>query len=96
MLMKPLRFVILFAMISLGLFYNGCKKDEPLPMPDKEVIIADIETLSATVFQDGGVTFSGKVNKIPAKVRIYGFMIARDSLFKNNAQSYPINNPKRQ
>ncbi|MGN8058731.1 IPT/TIG domain-containing protein [Pedobacter sp. 22163] len=91
--MKPLRFAMLFVSIAFALLYYGCKKDEPLPGPVKEVIIADIETVSATAFQDGGVTFVGKVNKIPANVRTYGFIISRDSLFTKNPQFYPLNRP---
>ncbi len=93
--MKPFRSALLTALLALGLIYNGCKKDDPLPElgPVKETITPDIETLSATTYQDGGATFFGKVNKVPANARTYGFIIARDSLFTKNPQYYTVYNP---
>jgi hypothetical protein len=71
------------------LFFASCKKD-PGVEPDKPDNKPNLQATSATVYIDGGVTLKGQINKIPANLTAYGFIVSPDSLFKNNVRLYPV------
>ncbi|TDO21325.1 IPT/TIG domain-containing protein [Pedobacter duraquae] len=80
---------------SLTIIFNSCKKSDtpaPVPVPPTDVV-KKLTLVSATVYQDGGVSLIGKVNQIPDAVLDYGFLIAKDSLFKNGVQVFSIKTP---
>jgi len=91
--MKSALLQVLFISLIFSAVLNSCKKDEPTVDPSTEPVLQDLETISASVYQDGGVTFKGKVNKIPVDANGYGFLVARDSLFSKNVWSYNISTP---
>lgn len=70
------------------LFLASCKKD-PGVEPDTPDNKPNLQAVSATVYIDGGVTLKGQMNKIPANLTAFGFIVSPDSLFKSNVQVYP-------
>lgn len=70
----------LYAIVTIVLLLNSCKKDDLLPA-DPVQELSDIETIGSSAHTDGGVTLTGKINKLPEGLIKYGFIISADSLF---------------
>jgi hypothetical protein len=68
--------------IAISILFVSCQKEQP--PKNTPVKIDDLETVSANVHEDGGVTLTGKINQLPpGTLQGYGFYISTDSLFAN-------------
>lgn len=90
--MKLIKICTLIAVL-FTLVMTNCKKqdsqsDEP-PAPE----VPDLETLDATVYDDGGLTLQGRINKLSGQFRQYGFVLASDSLLKSNVRYFSQASP---
>ncbi|MEJ5962227.1 IPT/TIG domain-containing protein [Pedobacter immunditicola] len=74
----------LLVVVSLFLLIYSCKKKEAEEPTTPIILKPDMQTLSAVVYEDGGVTFNAVINQIPDSLKQFGFIISPDSTFKTS------------